>query len=146
LNHASVDIGKSPTAIREAMLEHFAVVGGEWELRAQLCVDLDAMPVEDASKLWPESLSPYVTVARIVVAPQVAWSEARSAAVDDGMSFSPWHGLAAHQPMGSINRLRRRAYEASARFRAARHGKRIIEPRALEGVLARADEVEVFYP
>ncbi len=35
----------------------------------QLCTDLDAMPVEDASVVWPEDKSPHVAVARITVKP-----------------------------------------------------------------------------
>lgn len=38
--------------------------GGTWELRVQLCVDIEKMPREDASVEWPQDLSPYVTVAR----------------------------------------------------------------------------------
>jgi hypothetical protein len=73
-----------------------------------------------------------VAVARIVVTPQLAWSEARSQAVDDGYSFSPWHGLAAHRPLGSVNRLRKRAYEMSRQFRARQNQRVIEEPRTLE--------------
>jgi hypothetical protein len=71
---------------------------------------------------WPEDKSPYVTVARIEVAPQDSYSDAMAASVDRGASFSPWHGLAAHQPLGAINRVRKAIYEASARFRLSRNG------------------------
>ena len=110
------------------MVAFFADHGGEWEVRAQLCADLGEMPIENAAKAWPEALSPYVTVARIRADPQVAWSKARSAAVDDGLSFSPWHGLAAHQPLGAVMRLRRRAYEAGTAFRASHNHRAIVEP------------------
>ena len=64
--HEHIDIDDNPTAIREAMQDHFAIMGGEWELRVQLCTDLDAMPVENAAKVWPEDQSPYVAVARFI--------------------------------------------------------------------------------
>ena len=67
-------------------------------------------------------------VARIRVKPQPAWSEARAAVVDDAMAFSVWHGLEAHRPLGSIMRLRRQAYEMSAKFRAERNGVAVEEP------------------
>jgi len=35
------------------------------------------------------------------------------------LAFSPWHSLAAHQPLGSINRLRRSVYSESANHRGA---------------------------
>lgn len=119
-------------AIREAMIDHFAAYGGTWEVRAQLCTSLETMPIENAAKAWPEDESPYVAVARLIVEPQLAWSHAKSEAIDDGMSFSPWHCLEAHQPLGSINRLRRTAYAASARFRAGHNPQPMQEPETLE--------------
>jgi hypothetical protein len=45
-----------------------------------------------------------------------------SESLDDGLSFNPWHGLAEHRPLGSVNRVRRAAYESSATFRGERNG------------------------
>jgi len=148
LTHARIHIDGHPHAIREAMLDHFAANDGLWDLRVQLCRDLVSMPVEDASKVWPETQSPFVTVARLHVPPQTAWSEDRSAAVDDAMSFSPWHGLLAHRPLGSIMRLRKRVYEASAAFRATHTGRPVAEPDHLPAVFDEGgdDGTDVFYP
>ena len=44
--------------------------------------------------LWPEDQSPYRTIARITALAQDSWSDSKVRHVDDGMSFSPWHGLA----------------------------------------------------
>ncbi|WP_028311963.1 catalase family protein [Derxia gummosa] len=125
---APIDTHGHPDALREAVVAHFRRHGGVWELRAQLCMDLERMPVEDASVVWPEELSPHVTVATLVFAPQLAWSPARAAAIDDGMAFNPWHALAAHRPIGSIMRVRKAAYEMAAGFRAARNRVTITEP------------------
>jgi hypothetical protein len=132
LTKAPVDLKGKPNGLRDALLKFFGTQGADWELRVQLCTDLKAMPIEDASKVWPEELSPYVTVGRVRVDPQTAWSEERSAAVDDGMSFSPWHGLAAHRPLGSIMRVRKVVYETAARFRAERDRVSIAEPHNLD--------------
>ena len=86
------------------------------------------MPIEDATVPWPEALSPFVPVARISVAPQLAWSEPLSMAMDDGLSFSPWHALWAHRPLGSINRLRRLAGEHSAAARSPRRRCPVMAP------------------
>ncbi len=134
LTDAPVDLVGKPDGLREAAIAFFRAHGGVWELRAQLCTDLEAMPVEDSTVQWPEDKSPYVTVARISVAPQEAWSEAKSKAFDDGLSFSPWHGLAAHRPLGSIMRLRKPAYRMSARFRFMRNGCPMREPKSSEDV------------
>ena len=126
-----IELSGHDDALREAVLRHFASAGGEWELRVQLCTNLDTMPVEDASVEWPQDESPYVTVGRVSAQPQSTWSQQRVAAIEDGMSFSPWHALAAHRPLGSVNRVRKPVYEAAARFRAQRNGAQVGEPRSL---------------
>jgi hypothetical protein len=131
LADARLDLGDKPDGIRQAVLDHFAVHGGEWELRVQLCTDIEAMPVEDASVEWSQGKSPYVPVARLVAGPQVSWSAARSAAVDDGMSFSPWHSLEAHRPIGSVMRVRKAAYEVTSGFRGSRNAVKVQEPTSL---------------
>ncbi|GGC63130.1 catalase family protein [Undibacterium terreum] len=134
LTKAPVDLDGKPDGLREAVVDFFASNSAEWEVRAQLCTDLDKMPIEDASVPWPEDLSPYVTVARISAPPQAAWSAALSKAVDDDMSFSPWHGIAAHRPIGSIMRVRKAAYQMSSRFRAERNGAAMKEPADLDNL------------
>ena len=133
LRNAPVDLRGRPNGLRDAVQTHFSSQGGDWELRVQFCTDLKTMPIEDASKVWPEDVSPFITVGRIRVDPQTAWSEERSKAVNDRMSFNPWHGLAAHRPLGSVNRVRKVVYETAARFRAEREGVSVTEPRSLEG-------------
>jgi hypothetical protein len=132
LTDQNVDLKDKPNGLREAINDHFAQHGGTWELRVQLATDIEKMPIEDASVVWPEDASPYVTVARINVQPQSAWSEARAAVVDDQMSFSPWHGLAAHRPLGGIMRSRKPAYEMSSEFRARHNGCPMHEPKTLD--------------
>lgn len=132
LTGAVVDLNDKPNGLREAVIDFFAHNNAEWELRVQLCTDIEKMPIEDASVAWPEELSPYLTVARISVPSQVAWSEGRSKAIDDGMSFSPWHGVVAHRPLGSIMRLRKAAYEMSAQFRAEHNRLAVTEPKNMD--------------
>jgi hypothetical protein len=92
LKEAMVDVGHDPDALRTAVREHFGSHGGIWELRAQLCTDLKAMPIEDASVQWLENQSPYRTVARITAKPQDTWTADKVRRVDDGMSFLAWLG------------------------------------------------------
>jgi len=134
LTDAPVDLKGKPDGLRDAVVDYFAAQGGEWELRIQLCTDLDKMPIEDASSEWPQELSPYVTVARLRVEPQQAWSEARAKSIDEGMQFNPWHALAAHRPIGSIMRVRKDVYAMSKRFRAERNGVDIVEPTSVDGL------------
>ena len=128
LKDARLDLLGRPDALRDAVREHFRVHGAVWNLCAQLCTDLKAMPVEDASVAWPEDQSPYLPVGRITAQAQDAWSRSNITRVDDGMSFNPWHGLAAHQPLGSVMRARKAAYPRSVAFRQEHSGCPIIEP------------------
>lgn len=123
-----IDVRKRPNALREEVIDALRHEGGEWELRVQLRTDARTMPVEDSTVVWSEDQSPYRVVARIKAGPQPAWSEARAWQVDDGLSFAPWHGLAAHQPLGSINRARKSAYPRAARFREEHNNHPIKEP------------------
>jgi hypothetical protein len=45
------------------------------------------------------------------------------------LAFSTWHGLAAHQPLGAVNRARKSAYQMSSEFGGARNGCPMHEPR-----------------
>lgn len=48
---------------------------------------------------------------------QESFSPARRVYAEDVMSWRPWFGLTAHRPLGSLNRLRRPAYEALGAWR-----------------------------
>ena len=129
-----VDLKDRPDGLRDAVVDHFRNAGGAWEVRVQLCTDLDTMPIEDASVEWPQDASPYVTVARLSAAPQKAYGEELARCIDEGMQFNPWHALAAHRPLGSIMRVRKAVYAMSKRFRAERNGIEIAEPRDVDGL------------
>ena len=129
-----VDLKDRRDGLREEVVAFMRTHRAEWDFRVQLCTDLETMPIEDASVEWPEEESPYAVVARVVAEPQEAWNDAIAGAVDDGMFFSPWRGLAEHQPIGNVMRARKVAYEHSAQFRATRNGKPVVEPRNLSDI------------
>lgn len=134
LADATIDASGRPDAIREKVREGLIEQGGTWEFRVQLCTDLDAMPIEDATVVWDETQSPFVTVATLEIPAQVAWQDGVSQKTEDELSFSPWHGLAAHQPLGGVNRARRDPYIFSADYRGRVNGCPVHEPRALADV------------
>jgi hypothetical protein len=122
------------SALKDEVVAFFREHGAEYELRAQLRTDEAAMPIEDASVEWPEDLSPFVPVARVVFPPQDAYGPARRAFLDDALSFSPAHGLAAHRPLGSLMRGRMKAYGAIATMRAGLNARPRVEPRAIDEI------------
>ena len=117
-----IDVSENPHALLDSVLDYFAAQSGEWELKVQLNTDLQSMPIEDSTVSWPQDKSPYITVARLSVPVQNAWSPANVTTVDLGMSFNPWNGLAAHRPLGSINRARKPTYATSVNFRISNRG------------------------
>jgi len=122
LEGQAIDLHDKPDGTREAVVDLVRQQPAEWELRVQLCVDLERMPVEDASVEWPQDLSPFVAVARLTVGTQAGWSDELAREVDEGMAFNPWHALAAHQPLGNVMRARKPAYAASSNYRSERNG------------------------
>lgn len=125
---AGAKLDKGDDAQRDALAAHFAVQGGEWELRVQLCTDLEKMPIEDASVEWPEECSPYVTVARLRLDPQQSWDPVASPRLEDRTAFDPWNCIAAHRPLGAINRARREVMKVSREVRSSLNQCPIQEP------------------
>jgi hypothetical protein len=120
------------SALRDLVADFFTHHSAEYDLRAQLCVDVGQMPIEDASVPWPEDLSPHQRVAVLHLPAQDPYSDARRRYADDVLSFSPWHALEAHRPLGSIMRSRRAAYARSSDFRHAVNGVQPGEPSSIE--------------
>jgi hypothetical protein len=77
--------------------------------------------IEDATQSWiDEQKYPRQTVARITIpAPQTGLDTPEHLEECEERVFTPWHALAEHQPLGSINRLRHAVYVASASHRRA---------------------------
>ena len=134
LHKAPVDLKDKPNGLRDVVREYFAGQGAVWELCVQLCTDIEKMPIEDASVVWDETASPYVPVARLLVHPQSSYDHARASAIDERLAFSPWHGIAAHRPLGSVMRLRRQAYANAQRFRATKNHVVLSEPKTIADV------------
>lgn len=89
-----------------------------YDLRVQLCQNLRAQSVEDASLAWDETAFPYQTVGKVVLpAGQDVFSSDRRTFWDDHMKLNVWYGLEEMRPLGSVNRLRKELYQRSAGFR-----------------------------
>ncbi|NJN87728.1 MAG: hypothetical protein HC881_17275 [Leptolyngbyaceae cyanobacterium SL_7_1] len=53
----------NPSVLRDLVVEFFRQQPAHYELRAQLCTNLETMPIEDASIRWSEQESPYRAIA-----------------------------------------------------------------------------------
>ena len=123
-----------PGVLRDWVQDFYRQHGATYALQVQLCVDAEQMPVEDASVEWSEDLSPYRTVATVSFAAQESFGAARRVYAEDVMSWRPWNGLAAHRPLGSINRVRRRAYDELGAFRHDQNARVEEDPTSLDQV------------
>ena len=68
-------------------------------------------PIDDACKVWK---SPVFRVGHLEIFPQQVETTVE---LGDKLAFNPWNCLVAHEPLGSINALRKEAYRASAENR-----------------------------
>lgn len=77
--------------------------------------------IEDATRTWDTKQFPPVTVARLTIpAPQTGLDTPEHLEECEELVYTPWHSLAEHQPLGSINRLRHDIYVASSEHRLAK--------------------------
>jgi hypothetical protein len=102
--------------LHDAMSAHLARMDATFDFYVQFHVEDRQTPIEDATVEWKESDSPYVPVARIRI-PQQTIDDPERIATCEKMSFNPWHALAEHRPLGSMNRTRKDIYQALSEFR-----------------------------
>lgn len=82
---------------------------------AELADKIDT-DIEDATVEWDAAQHPFIDAGTITIPPQDFETDERRE-LCESLTFSPWHGLAEHRPLGGINRLRRPVYDASGRHR-----------------------------
>jgi len=102
-------------AVRRALIRDLAAGPVTFEFFIQRWPDLGNLPtwaIEDASRTWP---APWTKVATIEIPQQCGIADRDAEA--ERMTFSPWHALRVHQPLGSINRARLAIYHAMSAFR-----------------------------
>jgi hypothetical protein len=87
-----------------------------WDLQLQPFVSEALTPIEDASVNWP---TPYVTVAQLTLPLQDTRSDAGNAFCEQAEAavFDPWQALAAHRPLGDVQRARKVVYFESQKGR-----------------------------
>ncbi len=108
--------GASADYLRGAMVEHLSRADAVFDFQVQLQADPDAMPVEDPTVAWDEGKSPFRTVARLRI-PAQEFAIPELLAFGENLSFTPWHAIADHRPLGGINRTRKRVYAILSRLR-----------------------------
>lgn len=102
--------------MRANMAAHLAHLPARFEFMLQPQVDPSAQPVEDPRIIWDEAQAPFVTVAHVEI-PVQEFDTPEREGFGENLSFTPWHCLPEHRPLGGINRIRRAVYDAISRLR-----------------------------
>ena len=102
--------------LRKAMVAALDQGDVELDVRLQLQTDSHLMPIENNAVLWPERLSPRVSVATLRI-PQQKFDSPAQLAFSRRLSYNPWHCIAEHRPLGNQSRARRRMYFELSKLR-----------------------------
>jgi hypothetical protein len=112
-------IEQGENQLRAAINAHLENAQACFEFGVQVQTDPEQMPIEDASVVWDESQSPFVTVATVSFEQQ-AFQEADALQTCEASRFNPWQSLPAHRPLGRMNAVRKEIYAAGAQQRENR--------------------------
>jgi len=110
----AVNPGKNQ--LRSAIKTHLEQEPACFNFALQTQTNEQSMPIEDASVIWDEKLSPFQTVATIMIENQ-DFDNPESLAICERSSFNPWQSLTAHKPLGRMNQVRRQVYSNAAKLR-----------------------------
>ena len=113
--------------LRNAMVAALAEGDVELDVRVQLQTDPHLMPIENAAVLWPERLSPRISVATLRL-PRQTFTSPGQMAFARRLSYNPWHCIPEHRPLGNQSRARRRMYWELSELRHAMNAVPHYEP------------------
>jgi hypothetical protein len=87
-----------------------------FDFYVQRYVDEMHTPIEDSKVEWTDAISKPERVGRITIPIQDCMSP-EQAVFCENLSFSPWHTLPEHRPLGLVNRVRKIAYREISKLR-----------------------------
>ena len=102
--------------LRDAMVAALASDDMRLDFRVQVQTDPHLMPIENNGVLWPERLSPRVSVATLRI-PRQRFDSPEQIAFTRRLSYNPWHCIPEHRPLGNQSRARRRMYYELSQLR-----------------------------
>ena len=123
----AMPVAPSDDYLRLAITSQLQTGEAIFDFGVQLQTDVETMPIEDPRVEWPESVSPFRKLATIRI-PQQDCDSKEQAIYGDNLSFTPWHALPEHRPLGGINRARKVIYEAISKRRHEHNREPRTEP------------------
>jgi Catalase len=133
---ASSSTPNSENYLREAMVNYLSVDGKDatFDFLVQRYVNDQKTPIENPMQEWKEEDSPFIKLATIKI-PAQKFDFAERERRNEALSFSPWHTLPEHAPLGSVNLARKKVYQEIAKSRRSYMKHRVEEPQAHSLVL-----------
>ena len=113
--------------LRDAMVASLAEGDVQFDIRLQLQTDPHLMPIENNAVLWPEKLSPRISVATLRI-PRQTFNSPAQMEFAKRLSYNPWHCIAEHRPLGNQSRARQRMYGELSKLRHTMNGVPHYEP------------------
>jgi len=115
--------------LRQAMVNHLVVEGrpAEFDFCVQLYKDATPEVIDTPTQEWK---TPTQRVAVITIAAQ-DFNRPEQDRYGENLSYTPWHALPDHRPVGQINEIRRSVYAMSQRVRHLFRGVPRQEPTSL---------------
>lgn len=107
---------EQPNFLKHNLASHLASHEAAFDFMVQLRTSPDEMPIEDPTITWDENDAPFIPVALITI-PKQTFDSPDQLAFCENLSFTPWHCIEEHRPLGGINRVRRTVYETISRLR-----------------------------
>lgn len=90
--------------------------GARIELSVQIQSDPQSMPLDRATVRWDPVDSPFIPIADLIFPQQDIMVE-KNKQYGENLAFNIWRATKDFQPQGSISRVRRSVYRASAQLR-----------------------------
>ena len=115
-DHKSVTNTNSENYLREGLIEHLKNQEAGFDFMVQFQTDPEKMPIEDPRVRWDEKVSPFQKVATIRIPPQT-FDTPEQRQFCENLSYTPWHSLPEHKPLGGINRVRKQVYPTISKLR-----------------------------
>lgn len=106
----------SENFLRERAVAQLAQGAAVFDFAVQVQRDEASMPLDDPLKIWSLELSPPRRLATLRILKQEFNTEAINS-YGENLSFNPWHSLAEHQPLGTLNLARKTIYETLSAYR-----------------------------
>lgn len=125
--------------MRQNMAQQLSAKAYYFDFCVQPRTNPRTMSLDDPGKAWPEDRAPFIKVATLRI-PQQTFDTPEQQALGEQLSFTPWHCLPAHRPLGGINRARQLIYDTLSEFRHQRNGLRRAEPISFDIVSADRED------